>query len=391
VSRNAQDSAEKGRFAEANVVAQELVNHPSAPGSELQSSFQHRAPTGRRAFGIWSWLLLWSWALGGSSFAAAPSLTAPPQLPLARVVVVQDAQAMEAFTPRVDVVRGMVERGILAHTGKATVAEAWRSVVKTNDVVGLKVFSAPGHTSGTRPAVVAAVVQGLIAAGLPPRNIVIWDRQAVDLRIAGYFELATRYGVRVAAASAGWDEKSYYENSLLGNLVWGDAEFGRKGEGIGRKSYVSKLVARELTRHISLAPLMNHNLAGVSGHLHSLALGSVDNTLRFESSPRALAEAVPEIFALPALFDRLALCITDALICQYQGEQLTRLHYATPLSQLRFSKDPVALDTLSLAELEAQRKQAGLPSTKFSPELYKNAALLELGVGDARQIRVEMK
>jgi len=129
----------------------------------------------------------------------------------------------------------------------------------------------------------------------------------------------------------------------------------------------------------------------VSGHLHSLALGSVDNTLRFESSPRALAEAVPEIFALPALFDRLALCITDALICQYQGEQLTRLHYATPLSQLRFSKDPVALDTLSLAELEAQRKQAGLPSTKFSPELYKNAALLELGVGDARQIRVEMK
>ena len=336
--------------------------------------------------------MLWCWALGGSSFAAAPSLTAPPQLPQARVVVVQDMQAMEAFTPRADIVRGMVERGILAHTGKATVAEAWRSVVKTNDVVGLKVFAAPGHTSGTRPAVVAAVVQGLIAAGLPPRNIVIWDRQVVDLRIAGYFEFATRYGVRVAAASsAGWDEKSYYENSLLGNLVWGDAEFGRKGEGIGRKSYVSKLVARELTRHISLAPLMNHNLAGVSGHLHSLALGSVDNTLRFESSPRALAEAVPEIFALPVLFDRLALCITDALICQYQGEQLTRLHYATPLSQLRFSKDPVALDTLSLAELEAQRKQAGLPSTKFSPELYKNAALLELGVGDARQIRVEMK
>lgn len=380
MSRNAQDSAEKGRFAEANAVTPARENPPRKLG-----------PLPRRALGNWLWLWLWCWALRSSILAAAPSLTAPPQLPQARVVVVQDAQAMEAFTPRADVVRGMVERGILAHTGKATVAEAWRSVVKTNDVVGLKVFSAPGHTSGTRPAVVAAVVQGLIAAGLPPRNIVIWDRQVVHLRIAGYFEFATRYGVRVAAASAGWDEKSYYENSLLGNLVWGDAEFGRKGEGIGRKSYVSKLVARELTRHISLAPLMNHNLAGVSGHLHSLALGSVDNTLRFESSPRALAEAVPEIFALPALFDRLALCITDALICQYQGEQLTRLHYATPLSQLRFSKDPVALDTLSLAELEAQRKQAGLPSTKFSPELYKNAALLELGVGDARQIRVEMK
>ncbi len=323
---------------------------------------------------------------------AAQPLTAPPQLPQARVVVVQDAQAMEAFTPRANLVHRMVDRGILAHTGKATLAEAWRSVVKTNDVVGLKVVSAPGHTSGTRPAVVAAVVQGLLAAGLPPKNIVIWDKQLVDLRIAGYFELAERYGVRIAsAASAGWDDKSYYENSLLGNLVWGDAEFGKKGDGIGRKSHFSKLVTRDLTRHISLAPLMNHNLAGVGGHFYSLALGSVDNTLRFESTPRALSEAVPEIFALPPLFDRLALCITDALICQYQGEQLTRLHYATPLSQLRFSKDPVALDTLSLAELEAQRKRAGIPSTKFSAELYKNAALLELGVGDARQIRVEMK
>ncbi len=324
--------------------------------------------------------------------AAAPPLTAAPQLPQARVVVVQDAQAMDAFTPQPGVVRGMVERGILSHTGKTNIAAAWRAVVKTNDLVGLKVFSASGHTSGTRPSVVAAVVEGLIAAGLPPKNIVIWDRQLVDLRIAGYYELAARYGVRVAsAASAGWDEQTYYENSLLGNLIWGDAEFGRKGDGIGRKSFISKLVAREITWHISIAPLMNHNHAGVSGHLYSLAFGSVDNTLRFESTSRALAEAVPEVFALPAICDRLALCITDALICQYQGEQRTLLHYATPLNQLRFSKDPVALDTLSLAELEAQRQKAGIPTTKFSSDLYKNAALLELGINDARQIRMEIK
>lgn len=351
-----------------------------------------RNPQHATRVAVWTAQLALGLAALLPAFAAAPPLTAPPQLPQARVVVVQDAQAMEAFTPRPDVVRAMVERGILAQTGKPTVAEAWRSVVKTNDVVGLKVFSGAGHTSGTRPSVVAAVVEGLLAAGLPPRNIVIWDKQLVDLRIAGYFELAQRYGVRISsAASAGWDDKTYYENSLLGNLIWGDAEFGKKGDGIGRKSHFSKLVARDITRHISIAPLMNHNLAGVGGHFYSLALGSVDNTLRFESTSRALAEAVPEIFALPVLYDRLALCITDALICQYQGEQLTRLHYATPLNQLRFSKDPVALDTLSLAELEAQRQKAGIPSAKFSSDLYKNAALLELGLNDARQIRVEMK
>lgn len=332
------------------------------------------------------------WLLGALlPLRSAQPLTAPPQLPQARVVVVQDKRAMEAFTPRPEVVRGLVERGILAHTGRTNVADAWRSVVKTNDVVGLKVCSMAGHISGTRPAVVAAVIEGLLRAGLPRTNIVIWDKQLVDLRAAGFVELAARYGVRVAAANTAWDDATYYENSLLGNLVWGDAEFGKKGDGIGRKSYVSKLVARELTRHISIAPLLNNNLGGTQGHFLSLALGSVDNTLRFESTTRALAEAVPEIVALPALYDRLALCVTDALICQYQGEQLTRLHYAVPLGQLRFSKDPVALDTLSLAELEAQRQKAGLPSAKFNPDLYKNATLLELGINDARQIRMEMK
>lgn len=356
----------------------------------VRNSSRHTAHAARLLFAL-------ALAIGAGrpshASAAAPPLTAAPQLPQARVVVVQDSLAMAAFTPRADVVRQMVERGILAHTGKASPTEAWRSVVKTNDVVGLKVFSAPGHTSGTRPAVVAAVVEGLLAAGLPPKNIVIWDRQLVDLRLGGYFELAERHGVRVAAAaSAGWDDKAYYENSLLGNLVWGDAEFGKKGDGIGRKSYVARLVARDLTRHISIAPMLNHNLAGVSGHFLSLALGSVDNTLRFESTSRALAEAVPEIFALPTIYDRLALCITDALICQYQGERLTRLQDATPLNQLRFSKDPVALDSLSVAELEAQRLKAGLPAAKFASEIYKNAGtLLELGVSDARQIRVEMR
>ena len=82
-------------------------------------------------------MFLWGLELGAWSFAAAPPITAPPQLPQARVVVVQDALALESFTPRPDIIRKMVERGLLAHTGKTTLAEAWRSVVKTNDVVGL--------------------------------------------------------------------------------------------------------------------------------------------------------------------------------------------------------------------------------------------------------------
>src|SRR5439155_24177080 len=130
------------------------------------------------------------------------------------------------------------------------------------------------------------------------------------------------------SAQAGYDEKIFYDTALIGNLVWGDLEFGKKGEGIGRKSFVSKLVTREITKIINITPLLNHNEASVCGNLFSLAIGSVDNTTRFEFDGARLATAVPEIYALTNLSDHVALNIVDALICQYEGGQRGLLHYS---------------------------------------------------------------
>src|SRR6266436_764887 len=181
------------------------------------------------------------------------SFTAGHTAPRARVVIVEDARAINAFRPRAEPIREMVSEGITNLTRTASVPEAWRTIVSTQDVIGIKVFSPPGPNSGTRPAVVAAVVEGLLAAGIPPRHIILWDMQTTDLRLAGFFDLAKRYGIRVAgSAQAGYDEKTFYnpETALLGNLVWGDFEFGKKGPGVGRKSFVSKLVTHEITKII---------------------------------------------------------------------------------------------------------------------------------------------
>ena len=302
----------------------------------------------------------------------------------------EEPGATLAFSPQAEKIPAIIERGLTQLTGKSTLAKAWFSLVSTQDTVGLKVFSAPGPTSGTRPAVVEAVVQSLLAAGQPPRQIVVWDKHLSDLRQAGFFELAERYGVRVAgAAEAGYDEKAQpYESSILGQLVWGDLEFGQKGDGIGRKSYVSKLVTRQITKIINITPLLNHNLAGVSGNLWGLALGSVDNTIRFENDAERLATGVPEIIALPALGDRVVLNIVDALICQYQGQEKTFLPYSSVLNQLWFSTDPVALDVLSIEELGRQRKAVNARAVKSNLELYQNASLLEIGVSDPSHIDV---
>lgn len=329
--------------------------------------------------------------LSAASFGSTAALLSGSDAGVrARVVTVSDPDATEVFRARPEAVKAMVQAGITNLTHKATIAAAWRSLVSTQDIVGIKVYCRPGPNSGTRPAVVAGVVEGLLAAGLPPKHIVIWDKQEGDLRQAGFFQLAQRYGVKVAgSAQSGYDLTNFYESPIIGDLVWGDVEFEQKGPGVGRKSFVSELVSRGMTRIINVAPLLNNNVAGVCGNLYSLTAGSVDNFARFEVDPGRLARAVPEIYAMASLSDKVVLNIVDALLGQYEGSEQSLLHYSTALNELRFSRDPVALDTLSLQDLERQRSAASAPPVKSNPELYGNASLLELGVNDRKRIEVE--
>jgi Domain of unknown function (DUF362) len=318
----------------------------------------------------------------------------PPISPNAgtRVVIVQNPDAIVDYQADSAIVQAMVDRGMTNLTGKATVVAAWSSLVSPRDIVGIKVFSAAGEISGTRPAVVAAVVRELIQAGLPPGNIIIWDKHAGDLRAAGYFKLAQQLGVRVeGAVEAGYDPTNYYQpdSAIIGTLVYGDLEFGKTGDGVGRRSFVTKILSRQVTKVISIAPLLNQPTAGVCGHLYGLAFGGVDNTLRFQNDPDRLAVAVPEINALPAVGDRVVLNITDALIGQYEGGASILLHYSTVLNQLWFSKDPVALDTLAIRELDREREAAGAWGFPPDMEIYTNAVLLQLGINDPAQIKVE--
>ncbi|HEV7924538.1 MAG TPA: hypothetical protein VGR14_04240 [Verrucomicrobiae bacterium] len=310
---------------------------------------------------------------------------------VSRVVVVSDPDAVVSFQPQIPIVQAMVDRGITNFTGRPTVAAAWRSLVSTQDIVGIKVFSAAGEIGGTRPAVVAAVIHGLEEAGLPPRHIIIWDRRADDLRSAGFFKLARLLIVRAeGAVEAGYDPTNYYlpDSAVIGNLVYGDLEFGKKGEGVGRKSFVTKILSRQVTKIISITPLLNQPTAGVCGHLYSLAFGSVDNTLRFQNNPDRLSVAVPEINALPSVGDRVVLNITDALIGQYEGGASVLLQYSTVLDQVWFSGDPVALDTMAIRELDRERQAIGAAGFNPDLEIYTNAALLQLGINDPSKIRV---
>src|SRR5205823_15084779 len=143
----------------------------------------------------------------------------------------------EAFEPRLDRLRPMVERALTTLTRKPNVTSAWLSLVSTQDIIGLKVYCGPGAMSGTRPAVVAAVIESLLKAQIATNHIIVWDKRLVDLKNSGFDELASRYGIQIEAGStAGYDPNTFYDNSLLGRPGWGDLEFGKESQNVGRKS-----------------------------------------------------------------------------------------------------------------------------------------------------------
>ena len=310
----------------------------------------------------------------------------------ARVVIAEGENLLNAYLADDARVEEVFNCGLTHFTRTTNVAAAWRSLVTSNDVVGIKVYSAPGPLTGSRPAVVAAVVHGLRAAGLAASQIIIWDKRTETLRAAGFFKLGEALGVRVAgAADSGFDTNTFYlpDSPVIGALVWGDSEFQKNSAGVGKKSYVTSLVSRRITKIVSIAPLINENAAGVCGHLFSLALGSVDNTRRFEGDTDRLSVALPEIDAMPVMGDRVVLHITDALLGQYQGGPAGFLQYSTVLNQLWFSRDPVALDVLALKELARIRAAAGVPPVKTGFEIYAQAAFLQLGINDPAKIQIE--
>ena len=310
----------------------------------------------------------------------------------ARIVIAQGDNLLNAFLPDNERVETVFNLGLTHFTHTTDVTAAWRTLVKTNDIVGIKVFSTPGPLNGTRPAVVAAIARGLIAAGIPPDKIIIWDKHLYNLQMSGFSRLGRTLGVRVeGAADESYDRNTFYlpDSPIIGALVWGDLEFGQTNKDSGKKSFVSKLVSQQITKIISVAPLINENAAGICGHFFSLALGSVDNTRRFEDDPDRLAIALPELIALPAIGDHTTLYVTDALLGQYQGGPSGFLQYSTELDQLWISRDPVALDVLSLQQLARERQAVGISPAFSNFEIYTNANLLQLGVNDPTKIRIE--
>lgn len=372
------------------------------------------------------------WAIAGAfalSLPLAPG-QAPPPPPLAPVppkaaarsfvYLIRDPGAIDHFAADRSRVHTMVDRLILGVTERANVPDAWRSLVSPTDVVGIKISAAGGASGATHRAVVEAIVDGVLSAGVPRHNLVVWDRDGADLRAAGYLgpqgQQAFSCPVRAVEPRWGYSATATYSSSVLGRLIWGDHEFkGRRleaeepepshaaapaptpsartrpaapDENLSTLSHYASVLAR-VTKIIDVPVFANSEYAGVGGALYNVTIPNVDNWRRLVGEPHYGATAIPELYSDPGIGGRVVLCVTDGLVAQIAGGPAFQPLYAREHATLYASRDAVALDATVLRQLEAWRAQAQLPPIGESGAHVKIAA--DLGLGNFAAEKIDLR
>ena len=124
---------------------------------------------------------------------APASAIPPPPRTLSPVIWTEDPDVVQRFAVNAPQVRQMVDRCLLKLTSASDLGTAWtRLGITPHDVVGIKITTMGGPLLSSHRAIVQAVCDGLMAAGVPASRIIVWDKDASHMRAAGYFRQCPR-------------------------------------------------------------------------------------------------------------------------------------------------------------------------------------------------------
>ena len=321
----------------------------------------------------------------------ATSVRAQETVAKSQVFYATDTNSLTKMrVPNPVLIQLMVDKIVMAATGKADRASAWRSLVKTTDRVGIKVSAAGGSVSGTHPDVVNAIANGLIDAGVPTANIIVWDRNLEDLLATGFRRESRLYQLRWVDPASGYDRKSQLTAPVLGRLIWGDSGFGNRtgsrmedrlssGEQLSSNSYFAKVLSKDVSKVINVPSLTDSFLTGVHGALANMTLPNLDNWRRFTREPAFGDPYLAEIYADDMIRGKVVLTILDGLILQYAGGPFPNPGFSIANHTLYASKDPVAIDATAARLLNENRSPAKLPTLEKMTHWLESASVIGLG------------
>ena len=254
------------------------------------------------------------------------------------------------------VVQEMVDKAILRFTGKGSVSDAWKEFVSPDDVVGIKVnaLTRNNHPS-TNPDLVNAIVRGLLKAGVPENNIIIWDRSWQELERAGYPLNTSDQGVRCF----GTDSLGTYRGYSIPR-VRSLFRFNREAHRYGKvETKFSRIFADTCSALVNVPVLKDHRLSGITLCLKNM-YGCINNPGMLHDN--GCDPYIADLNALPMIRAKTRLHVGDCLRVLYQGGTSGGSGYQWNYGGILLGTDPVALDYTGWRIIEEKRRAEGMAS-----------------------------
>jgi uncharacterized protein (DUF362 family) len=285
-------------------------------------------------------------------------------------------------------IKTAVEKGLLELSGEKDIRSAWLQFVSPPDVVGIKVNPIGEKLLSTKPEVVEVIIDGLLQAGVPKKNIIIWDRRLFQLHEAGF--TAERFpGIEILGTEMRGPNGEFYDDK---GELWSKDNIDREApfyfadvEGKydketlpymvneGKESYFTRILTRRSTKVINV-PILKNAGPTVTLCLKNLSYGSLSNTSRLH---RLWMKSVAEPCAFPALRDKVVLNIVDGLQACYEGGPGADPRYIWDANLMLFGTDPVAVDAVGHEFIVKERMKRGVQQL----DDRKRRAFLDLAAG----------
>lgn len=251
--------------------------------------------------------------------------------------------------------------------GERTPLDACRKLFTPRDVVGIKVNGMGGRGISSRPEVVAALADWLVAAGVDVSRIVVFDRTGRELKAAG-FRLNEGPGVKVVGTDGDYDSRV---------REWGPSA-----------SRFARLLVEDVTALINLPVLKDHGLAGISLGMKNW-YGVVHNPNKLHADQ--CRPYVPHLAAFPLIREKLRLTVVDGTTAQCHGGPGFSPSWTWPFQGYLATTDVVAADAVGWRIVEERRKEIGLKSLAADGRAPLHIVAAErLGIGVADRERVEV-
>ena len=258
----------------------------------------------------------------------------------------------------------MLDVSITQLTGLDDPGQAWKALFDPGERVAIKVNTIAGSSAWTKPVLVDRVVERLLAAGLSPENIFIYDRDIFELEGAGF--TIVKDGNKPRCLGTGYD------------YTFGWSVMGR---GVGLSNILLSCDAL-----INMPVLKQHMLSGFSFAFKN-HYGTFNKPSSFHT-PEDIRLGLPELNALPPIKDRTRLIIGDALTVVLGDSWDSRVEG----DSIFMSFDPLAHDYNGLQVFQEVFAATGRDPARYkamAESWMETGAKLGLGTNDPAHMEIK--